>query len=83
MQKKLKIKIYFKNEEMCISILVKTGLIVYVDERLTNMLGHTAKTWTGRRPIDYLYKNDINLLLTKLCDLTTKIVNLKQEINFH
>ncbi|RNA12059.1 hypothetical protein BpHYR1_037272, partial [Brachionus plicatilis] len=58
---------------MCISILVKTGLIVYVDERLTNLLGQNAKAWIGRRPIDYLYKDDINLLLTKLCELTTKI----------
>lgn len=60
---------------MCISILVKTGLIVYVDERLTNLLGQSAKAWIGRRPIDYLYKDDINLLLTKLCELTTKIVS--------
>ena len=60
---------------MCISILVKTGLIVYVDERLTNLLGQNAKGWINRRPIDYLYKDDINLLLTKLCELTNKIVS--------
>ncbi|CAF0706713.1 unnamed protein product [Brachionus calyciflorus] len=64
---------YNQNQEMCISILVKTGLIVYVDERLTNLLGQSAKSWIGKRPIDYLYKDDINLLLTKLCELTTKI----------
>lgn len=60
---------------MCISVLVKTGLIVYVDERLTNLLGQsTSRSWLAKRPIDHLYKHDCNLLLTKLCELTEKIV---------
>ena len=58
---------------MHISILVKSALIIYVDERLTSLLGQSAKNWIGKRPIDYLYKHDTALLLTKLCDLTSKI----------
>lgn len=68
--------VFKKNDDMCISILVKTGLIIYVDERLTTLLGQSAKSWLGKRPIDYLYKHDANLLLTKLCDLTKKIVSV-------
>jgi hypothetical protein len=59
---------------MCISILVKTGMIVYANEKLTNLLGFPSNSWLGTRPIDFLYKQDSNLLLTKLCDLTYKIV---------
>ena len=59
---------------MCISILVKTGMIVYANEKLTSLLGYQTDSWLGKRPIDFLYKNDSNLLLTKLCDLTYKIV---------
>lgn len=62
---------------MCITTLVKTGLIIYVDNRLTSLLGPSAKSWLGKRPIDYLYHQDANLLLTKLCDLTKKFVRLK------
>ena len=64
-----------KNEEMCISILVKTGLIAYSDDRLMSILGFAENAWIGKRPIEFLYKNDSNLLLTKLCDLTYKIVS--------
>lgn len=60
---------------MCITTLVKTGLIIYVDDRLTSLLGPSAKSWLGKRPIDYLYNPDANLLLTKLCDLTKKFVS--------
>jgi hypothetical protein len=69
------IKILKNDDNMYISILVRNGLIVYVDERLTNLLGQSAKNWIGKRPIDYLYKHDTNLLLTKLCELTNKIVS--------
>jgi hypothetical protein len=58
---------------MYISILVKSALIIYVDERLTTLLGQSTKNWIGKRPIDYLYKHDTALLLTKLCDLTSKV----------
>lgn len=63
-----------KDETMYISILVKSALIIYVDDRLANLLGQSAKNWIGKKPIDYLYKHDASLLLTKLCELT-KLIN--------
>jgi len=53
-----------KNEDMCISIMVKTGLIFYVDDKLTNLLGHSFESWIEKRPIDFIYKHDISLFLT-------------------
>jgi hypothetical protein len=58
---------------MYISILVKSALIIYVDEKLATLLGQSAKNWIDKRPIDYLYKHDTALLLTKMLDLTSKV----------
>jgi hypothetical protein len=63
-----------KNEDMCISIMVKTGLIFYVDDKLTSLLGHSFETWIEKRPIDFIYKHDISLFLTRLCELNNQIV---------
>jgi PAS domain-containing protein len=66
----MKIK-FLKKEDMSITILAKTNLVVYVDKALVNILG--SRIWIGRRLTDHLYENDRVLLQSKLINITEKI----------
>jgi hypothetical protein len=62
---------FLKKEDMSITILAKTNLVVYVDKALVNILG--SRIWTGRPLTDHLYENDRVLLQSKLINITEKI----------